>query len=436
MRTRFIALASGLVLSACSTSAVGTLPTVHAVSPAAATLQLAVGTARIGLLDGSSTVGLNVVATYRQPNGGSATLQNTPTLSGPQGSGLFGGRDAITGVTPAALHALTQGATLTTTPSPGTTPGFFGFGSLVGVYGYGLAPQNLVDYGDHAAVYSVTAGGFPCDGPVTNLLGYPYYPSASPNRPDQALALPLYFGGSDPAHSCNQQLLGNPVAATTSIAVTSGSGGGFAFLGTPPAWPAPSGYGTPSGFLGYPVGFTDFATAPVPGVYTLQVAAPTNPDDSASTTVTAAATLPASAIGSPLPGMPKPQIQLRADGSALLALNVPPGASETIVFLANACGAAQQQVRRYSVLTHAAGQQVLLLSNNLGPPDASGKPSATLFTCQPGDGKLAAVAVGFDYPAREASYPESTTPTPAITNGDGHGGTADITTSSYETVAY
>ena len=39
-------------------------------------------------------------------------------------------------------------------------------------------------------------------------------------------------------------------------------------------------------------------------------------------------------------------------------------------------------------------------------------------------------AVGFDYPAFEASYPQSAAAAPAITNGDGHHGQADITTAN------
>jgi hypothetical protein len=72
---------SAFVLAACSGAAQGPPATssVNVLSPSYGKLQFAVGTANIY---GTAT-GLNVVSTYRQTNGKSAVLVNTPTITGP-----------------------------------------------------------------------------------------------------------------------------------------------------------------------------------------------------------------------------------------------------------------------------------------------------------------------------------------------------------------
>ena len=70
------------LLAACATNGGSQLPSVSQAPLATNKLQLAVGTANIGQ-DG--TVGLNVVATLRQPSGTSAVLADKPTLAMPAG---------------------------------------------------------------------------------------------------------------------------------------------------------------------------------------------------------------------------------------------------------------------------------------------------------------------------------------------------------------
>ncbi len=105
-------------------------------------LQLAVGVATFS--DG--TAGLNAVATFRQPNGLSATLLNTPTLTGPftvpaaASAGTDAGTNHITG-SPQAL--------------PGTVPAVTTFGQSGGVFAYGFAPDNSTTSGaPHYGVYT------------------------------------------------------------------------------------------------------------------------------------------------------------------------------------------------------------------------------------------------------------------------------------------
>src|SRR5579863_3058700 len=79
IRVYLLSAAAGVVLSACTQGATGP-PSVSAVNPIAnSKLQLAVGTANI---QGNGPF-LNVVSTLRQPNGDSAVLADTPTLTGP-----------------------------------------------------------------------------------------------------------------------------------------------------------------------------------------------------------------------------------------------------------------------------------------------------------------------------------------------------------------
>ena len=201
----------------------------------------------------------------------------------------------------------------------------------------------------------------------------------------------------------------------------SGANGGhniqpFQYFGGPPAWPATQGNGIPTGFLGYPLGFTDFITAPVAGTYKLSVAYPSNANATTYSNVTASAVLPASSVSKPLPVFPQAVViasTTRCDFGVLTQQSLP-----------------RQQ---YAIVTRHTGFQSLYLSSNLGPPDSSGNPLHTF--CNAADkaqyGTTSAqydlTAVGFDYPAYEASYPQSTTGTPAITNGDGHTGQADLT---------
>jgi len=82
-RTTLVAAAFIVAISACSTGGSEINPTVTQVNPQSnSKLQFVVGTANIAA-DG--VVGLNVVATLRQPNGNSAVLADLPTIAGPPG---------------------------------------------------------------------------------------------------------------------------------------------------------------------------------------------------------------------------------------------------------------------------------------------------------------------------------------------------------------
>jgi hypothetical protein len=400
------AIVASLLCAACTTGQVGTLPAQHGPLVSQDSLEVGVGTATIANLDGSSHVGLNVVATFRQPSGQNATLENTPTLAGPAS---FGGSPNVTGVTPNAVEAA---AAASASPPPGE------FGSEIGAFGYGLAPLNLLDVAANSKVF----GSSSCDG----LVGGNYTDSI---RYDE-FYLPLSF--TIPCSSVTTPIYDR-----------------MQYYGGPPAWPSPQGYGIPEipgdeMFHGYPFGFTDFYdVTPVAGTYTLGVAFPVTSDGSSYANVIATATLKTLAA---LAVFAPPIVRIQPDGSAYVNVDVPAGATEAIVSIAaTACSkdssGNELPVRYFSLLTHQAGPQTLLLSSNLGAPDATGAPTDTF--CTAADDQAAnhsnghsfdVGAVAFDYPAFEASYPQSTNPKPAIV---GFNGQADISTASPQlNVAY
>ena len=132
MHTRLLSLVAlgGIsALSACTSGQPAIVPPSTAVNLAAtAKLQFAVGTANI-----AGTTGLNTVVTFRQPNGLSATLVNTPTITGPAtfavpGSGLDTGTNTISGSPQLAAGLVSTKTT---------------FGQSGGAFAYGFAPLNI-----------------------------------------------------------------------------------------------------------------------------------------------------------------------------------------------------------------------------------------------------------------------------------------------------
>lgn len=207
-RTRILtAIAVAAILAGCSTNGSSINPPSSPSNLAnTAKLQFAVGTINYAP-DGA--VGLNTVVTFRQPNGLSAVLVSTPSISGPAGfvvpstpglpadggggSGADAGTSSITG---------TPQSTPAATPAPTT------FGQSGGAFSYGFAPDNSDQFG-------------------TALFGL--------------YAEPFYSGSPIPV------------------------------AGGPPAYPFIYDGTFPSGFNGYTQGWTAFEATPIAGTYSLQV---------------------------------------------------------------------------------------------------------------------------------------------------------------------
>lgn len=222
------------ILSACTSGQAGIEPPHTAVDVAATTaLQFRVGTA----LYSNGQTYLNTVVTFRQANGLSGTLYNTPTITGPAGF-------VVPSVTSAGTDAGTNHISGTPPTQPGTSAVPTTFGQTGGAFAYGFAPANSTTTG----VAKYPQGNF----------AYVY-------------TQPIYGSGKR------------------------------AFVLGPPAVPDFHNGTFPSGFLGYDSGFIMFAAAPVAGTYSLQVAVPSNTIGqnaavlNASGTLTSIAPLPAEA---------------------------------------------------------------------------------------------------------------------------------------------
>ena len=241
------ALAAGALMAGCSgalsTNGLEQNPTVTQTNLNNDTLKFAVGTANY-----QGTTYLNTVVTFRQPNGNSAVLLDTPTITGPAGLVV---PVSYVNLTPPFTHASGAGtdggtnhisATVQTVPTnPGTPAAATTFGQTGGAFSYGFAPFN-----------STTSGA----------AHYPGSPAL--------YAQPFYI---DPANK-------------------------LAFYGGPPAYPFFNDGSFPSGFLGYAQGFTMFGATPVGGAYSLSVLVPAA--NATPVTATASSTLnPAIVVGTP-----------------------------------------------------------------------------------------------------------------------------------------
>lgn len=211
-----LVLIASTALGACGGAAVGgpSISQSALSNPNYARLQFDVGTANIY---GASQIGLNVVATFRQPSGASATGVNTPSLTGPFGLAAHAApavgslADPYTSLwfspnggtlfleiggpslpekngTPPAITGTLQSLTAGTPPcdaaghapvgftacAPGIKPNATTFGQSGGVFAMGLAPYNIV----------ASAG-----------QSYSYAPYAQPLYDDGSLPLFVPWGG-------------------------------------------------------------------------------------------------------------------------------------------------------------------------------------------------------------------------------------------------
>lgn len=153
-------------LAGCTSGQSGVEPAFQSVNLNANKLQFAVGVATFA----NGTTGLNVVPTFRQPNGLSATLLNTPLLAGPfvVPAVAAAGADAGTGMISGSPQV-----------QPGQTPASTTFGQAGGIFSSGFAPENSTTAG--SASFNIYATPFYTvkGGPVSATLyrgGPPAYP--------------------------------------------------------------------------------------------------------------------------------------------------------------------------------------------------------------------------------------------------------------------
>ncbi len=346
-------------------------------------LQFVVGTANIGSTAGPNIIGLNVVATYRQPNGFSGTQVNSPMISGPTGftvPPVTAPPDATGAEAPLGAGNDAGTSHLSSNPqaAPVTSPNKNTFGGSGGLFSYGFAPLNTSNNGPS---------------------GYSTY------------TMPFFdaTGGADSVLT----------------------------VGGPPAYLGPQPHpnihdGTyPTGFVGYSQGFLDMEAAPVVGTYTLSLGIPLGGNIS---TISTTATL---STATPLGAMAVPVFANTSGGGATVTVAIPAGVTETIVNVLDgsrkSChkGTLAAPPYAYSAIDRTPGPSTVTLTfpNNVGPIDPAGTQEPTFCS---GDA-LTVTAYGFDYPAFEAGPPNNASQTPTIT---GTTGQADLTSSAPQSVTY
>jgi hypothetical protein len=235
---RALGTAAGItILAACTGGQSGIEPpaTVDTTVQSTRVLQFRVGTARY-----NGFVYFNTLTTFRQPNGFSGTLFNTPTITGP-------GPFSVSSFGQSTVTAANAGVDLSSNHISGTPPTQPGtaavpstFNQVGGVFAYGIAPANSntagqANYPNNTGVASgFNAGCGPCVaiGPFGVLF--------------EEYSQPLYLGSSRRL----PMLLG------------------------PPATPNIHDGTYPSAFLGYDSGFMSFGVAPVAGTYSLHIVVP------------------------------------------------------------------------------------------------------------------------------------------------------------------
>ena len=269
MRTssKFIASVALLGLATACTSGNSALsPAYTSASLSSDRLAFAVGVATFP--DG--TQGLNVVTTWRQPNGLSATGLDTPFISGPTAfvvpPSAQAGDDAGTNTISGSLEVL-----------PGQTAKPTTFSTTNGIFAYGIEPDN-----------STASGAF-----ATGVNTLPFYDDQDPN--------------------CQA---GNAACPADN------------FIGGPPAFPNFKDGSYPTGFVGYSEGFTSFWATPVAGTYseklTIQTSnAGTYVSPVVSATLNSTAGLPAWTV--------VPTFTPDGTGGATVTFTPPAGVTETLV---------------------------------------------------------------------------------------------------------
>jgi hypothetical protein len=229
---RVLGAAAGIsILAACTSGQSGIQPPSNAPNVQQnSTLQFRVGTVNY---QGTSTY-FNTVVTFRQANGLSATLYNTPTITGPAGfvvpataPNSSSGASSGAGTDAGTNHISGTQPTQPGTPAVATT-----FAQIGGAFAYGFAPANSATNGTAFYPGNPSGRGFnSAVGVVTDVYPQPIYRTSAGKRP---------------------------------------------FILGPPAVPDfhDPNLGYPAGFSGYDSGFMSFAVTPVLGAYSLHLTVP------------------------------------------------------------------------------------------------------------------------------------------------------------------
>ncbi len=353
------ALGGLFALPACTSNQAGVEPARTIAPTAQSQLQFQVGTANY-----NGTTFLNTVVTFRQPNGLSALLDNTPSIAIPftntatsvvgacPNCTIFAGNDTGTN----QISGTVQTANGVISPDPRTFP------QTVGAFAYGFLASNSATTGANNSTFYPSQGGV-----VTN-------PDGSLSPAFQTWRMPIY--GTVAGFTQRAFYVGPPNAIVGNSLPVTGS----------------------ATFVGYPSGFTPFAIHPTAGAYVLTVGIPNSSTPvgtfTSTTNLTSLATLPA---------MPAPTfVSTGLAGGGSFTITVPAGITEAAIFFRELTPAGGI-VAYHTLITHATGAQVLTY------------PSGTIT---PGD-SISTVLIGFDYPAMEAVPVSAAPPQAPVINNSG-----------------
>ena len=364
-----LGIAAGIsILAACTGGQSGIEPPSRGVDVQNTTaLQFRVGTYR----SSGGSVFLNTVVTYRQQNGLSATLYNTPTITGPAAL-------VVPAVAAAGTDAGTNHISGTPPTQPGTTAVATTFAQLGGAYAYGFAPANTNINGQANYINAIGRGnttGFGCN--ICNANGFALF---------------------------------NEYSSPYLVASSSGR---TPFILGPPAVPDFHNGSFPTGFLGYDSGFVSFAVTPVVGSYNLHVTVPGPTIGVNVATFDAPATLASVAPLAPetAPVVTRVGVTTTASctgcgGAQFVVAPAAPGITNQILYVVDVNGTTPTF---YTFNVGAAGG-TFVLSPTSGPQSASGGPTAP-FT---GGDSVYAYVVGSDYDILAAAPPMNSQQTPTL----------------------
>ncbi len=362
------AVVVGALLAGCSANGTASPPAGAVSNLGADTLEFAVGTANMG---NTGTVGLNTVVSFRLPNGDSATLVNSPMITGPAaftmpacGAGCVdAGKNTISSTPQNVNPAVTNPVTV--------------FGQTGGAFSYGFAPDNVSTTG--AAVFT----------------------------------------------RYSQPLLGTPLAGQALLQ----------YNGGPPAYPFFKDGTFPAAFPGYPQGFLMFAASPVAGAYGLSVVVQTSNAGTqtftASSTLSNLVPLPALATPTFVEdglgggtGVVTVPVDARVVETTVYVQNITQGTFFTVGPIR---GTGPQAFTLPDFLGPCGGAAGSGCQNNAATRSPTLRPAS--FTGTVGD-QYRIYAATYDWPMVEGSPPGNTSASPAINGGAATSNQADITTSA------
>lgn len=380
---RIVAFATiGVLVAGCATNGSSVIPGTTQANLATNKLQLAVGTA-FNANDGST--GLNIVTTFRQPNGNSAVAADNVSITGPfTVPSTFPPAYGTGASADAGTHAITSSPQVPRNVTPINST----LGTFTGAFSYGLAPLNS-DQQNVLAYYPGNPNTTPGNGFNTSNL--------DPNGTSPWWPLPI--GAKNP-------------------------GAQSFFLLGPPAVPFFNNGTYPVNFAGYSPGFTVFAVPPVAGAYseTVNVVAANAPTQTFTASTALANTAPL--------GAPTVSALTKNGGGFTGSVTAAAGTSETLVFIADA-----NTNHFYTVGPFAgSGTFTFTLPATLGSCNGAGCQNGASATPSIAYGDTYVVSpVSFDYPAFEAAPPANTQQTPTIAGASGQ---ADLAIGLYQSGTY